>query len=180
MRYAQIRDFDISNGDGLGVALFVQGCHFKCKNCFNQATWDFSKGIEWTEKTQNVFLQSISQSFIQRVSILGGEPLADENVETIYNLLKIVKEKFPDKKIWIYSGYVFENLHLGKQHSLEIKNVHYDIIRDKILSLCDVLVDGLYVEALKDFNLQFKGSSNQRVIDVKETLLNNKIILKYN
>lgn len=151
MRYAQVRDQDISNGEGFGVSLFVQGCHFHCKNCFNQETWDFNGGKLWTEKKEEKFLQLASRPFVERVSFLGGEPLCDENVETVLSIIQKIKKRFPEKKIWVYSGHRMEEIaeHPVKKHVLEY---------------IDVLVDGRYVDELKDFRLSFRGSSNQRIL----------------
>lgn len=150
MRYASIRTMDISDGEGVGMALFVQGCHFHCKNCFNQETWDFSKGKEWAKKTEKHFMDLVKRPFIERVSFLGGEPLADENVETVLRLLKKVK-KIKGKKVWLYSGYTKEVIEKDEK-------------RKRVLDFADVLVDGQYVDALRDLNLDFRGSSNQRIL----------------
>ena len=155
MRYAQIRRLDISDGEGIGIALYVQGCHFHCKNCFNKVTWDFNGGKEWTKEVETKFINMSLNEHIERISILGGEPLALENYDTVLNLCKQI-----DKPIWLYSGYVFEDLQ-GKD----------------ILNYIDVLVDGRFVDELKDLSLAFRGSSNQRIIDVKESIKNNKVIL---
>ena len=147
MRYAQIRSMDISNGEGIGVSLFVQGCHFMCKDCFNPETWDFNGGKEFTLKDGLYLLSLCYQPYIKRLSILGGEPLAPENINTVTNLSKLFKEQFPDKKLWIWTGYTFE-----------------DYVKDKeITKYADVIVDGRFVDELKDFNLKFRGSSNQRI-----------------
>ena len=150
MRYASIRTMDISDGEGVGMALFVQGCHFHCKNCFNQETWDFSKGKEWTKETEKHFMDLVKRPFIERVSFLGGEPLADENVETVLHLLEKVK-KIKGKKVWLYSGYTKEVIEKDEK-------------RKRVLDFADVLVDGQYVDALRDLNLDFRGSSNQRIL----------------
>lgn len=150
MRYASIRTMDISDGEGVGMALFVQGCHFHCKNCFNQETWDFSKGKKWTKETEKHFMDLVKRPFIERVSFLGGEPLADENVETVLRLLEKVK-KIKGKKVWLYSGYTKEV-------------IEKDENRKRVLDFADVLVDGQYVDALRDLNLDFRGSSNQRIL----------------
>lgn len=172
MRYADIKKMDISNGEGIGVSLFVQGCHFHCKNCFNSSTWDFDSGKEWTEETKNIFLDLIDKPHIKRVSILGGEPLADENIEEIYKLLIQIRDYFPDKKIWLYTGYDFDT---------EINDLNFNnAFRLVTISLCDVLIDGRFVDELKDFSLKWKGSSNQKVIDVQKSLKNKKIELYYN
>lgn len=156
MRYASIRDMDISNGNGIGVALFTQGCHFHCKNCFNKSTWDFDGGKEFTKETCDKFMKLVNRPFIKRVSILGGEPLAKENVDDVCNVLKQIK----DKQIWVYTGHTFEI----------VKN--YDIMK-----YIDYLVDGQYVDELRDLRLKFRGSSNQRIIDVQKSLKENKVIL---
>ena len=156
MRYASIRDLDISNGNDIGVALFTQGCHFHCKNCFNKSTWDFDGGKEFTKETCDKFMKLVNRPFIKRVSILGGEPLAKENVDDVCNILKQIK----NKTIWVYTGYTFET----------VKN--YDIMK-----YIDYLVDGQYVDELRDLRLKFRGSSNQRIIDVQKSLKENKVIL---
>lgn len=177
MRYASIRDMDISNGEGLGVSLFVQGCSFHCKNCFNSETWDFNGGKEWTEDVKNQFFKLIDKDYIERVTILGGEPLVDENVESVLKLVKEIREKFPNKKIWIYTGYkwkyiltpiVTDDFNLERDRILEI--------RRNVLNYIDVLVDEKFEDDKKDLTLKWKGSSNQHVIDVKESLKQHKMI----
>lgn len=146
MRYASLRDMDISNGRGIGVALFVQGCHFHCKNCFNQTTWNFQEGKHWTREIENRFFYLVSRPYIERVSFLGGEPLADENYDTIVKLAKSID----NKKKWCYTGYTLEELKTNG--------------KEEILKYIDVLVDGRYVDELRDLNLEFRGSSNQRIL----------------
>lgn len=149
MRYALMRKMDISNGAFVGVSLFVQGCHFHCKNCFNQETWDFKGGHEWTKETKEKFLELANKQYIKRVSILGGEPLAEENVKDVVDLMKTIKEIYPDKDIWVYSGYTIEAI---KKRCL-----------DDILKYADVIVDGQYIDELRDIRLKWRGSSNQRI-----------------
>lgn len=171
MRYSKIHKLDVSNGEGVGVALFVQGCHFHCKNCFNSETWDFSKGKEWDSRIENLFINYlIDRPYITRISILGGEPLADKNIDSINYLLFKIKDRFGDsKKIWIYTGYTFEEIKNGNGNkSCERKNT---------LLLADVLVDGQYIDELKDISLKFRGSSNQRIINVKKSLEENQVVL---
>lgn len=174
MRYALMRKMDISNGEGIGVSLFVQGCHFHCKGCFNRETWDFNGGKEWNEKIKNKFFQLINKPFITRVSFLGGEPLESQNLIDIYELIKEIKLNFPNKDIWLYTGYtwecIFSNVVTDNFDTLRI-------YRQKIIELCDVLVDGQYIEEQRDLTLAFRGSCNQRIIDVKKSLEQNKIIL---
>lgn len=144
-----MRKMDISNGTFVGASLFVQGCRFHCKNCFNQETWDFNGGKEWTQETKNTFLNLINKPYIKRISILGGEPLAEENVDGIVDLMKTIKNMFPYKKIWIYTGYTME--------AIENRNLY------KVLEYADVIVDGPYIDNLRDITLKFRGSSNQRI-----------------
>lgn len=178
MRYADIVEFDVNNGEGVGCSLFVQGCHFHCKNCFNQSTWDFNSGKEWAEDVENKFIELVKRPYITRVSILGGEPLADENVDEIFFLIQKIKKIRPDISIWLYTGYLWENL--VEMENLIITKEERDkspfyytvnsLIRIWLLPSIDVLVDGQYVDELKDISLPFRGSSNQRLIDVKKTL----------
>ena len=163
MRYASIRDLDISNGEGVGVALFVQGCPFHCHNCFNPETWDLNGGKEWTEDVENQFMKLVQKPHIKRISILGGEPLLRQNRHKIFLLCQCIKETYPHKKIWLYSGYTYEQIIGSREMS-------------KVLYYTDVLVDGPYIEEQRDITLPFRGSANQRLIDVPETLKQNKIV----
>ena len=166
MRYSEINLVDIVNGKYVGSSLFVQGCHFHCKNCFNQSTWDFSKGKEWNEDVKELFIKNIDKDYIKRVSILGGEPLADENVSEINLLIKEIKRKFPDKKIWIYSGYTWEEIFPSITKDLN----RFDILRQNTIFLSDFFVDGRFIDELKDLTLKFRGSKNQRKKKEKKTL----------
>lgn len=177
MRYASIRSMDISNGVGLGIALFVQGCHFHCVNCFNQETWDFNGGKEWTEGIESDFINLlVANQHIDRVSILGGEPLCNENIVAICNLIKTIKLHFPEKKIWCYTGYTWEQIF----NTCQLDDLHYrlyDDFRKDAVAMVDVLVDGQYIDKLRDLTLVFRGSSNQRIIDVQKSLESNSIVL---
>lgn len=178
MKYNSIRSMDISNGEGVGIALFVQGCHFHCKNCFNQDTWDFNGGKEWTEKTKETFFKLADKPYIKRVSFLGGECLANENLEGIYDVIKDVKELFSDKKIWMYTGYTWESIfNPVVTDNLDLKRDRFIDLRKEIVKMTDILIDGRYIHEQKDMNLKFRGSKNQRVIDVKESLKQSKIVL---
>lgn len=174
IRYASIRDLDISNGEGIGVALFVQGCPFHCYNCFNPETWDFNGGKEWTEKTQNEFFELIDRPYIKRISFLGGECLCKNNLDEITELVAKCKTLFPDKTIWLYTGYTWEEINAKTLSSYKDSN---NVIRRKIVALCDVLVDGRYIDSQRDIALKWRGSKNQRVIDVKQSLHNGRISL---
>ena len=177
---------DISNGEGVGVSLFVQGCPFHCKNCFNEETWDYNKGKEWTEDIKNTFLNLIDKPYITRISFLGGEPLYIQNLDGILDLCKTIKTKYPDKVIWLYSGYTFEKIFytfkeiysntLSGNNSIGI--ISKDMFqRQEILRYVDVMVDGQFVDSLKDLNLQFRGSSNQRIIDIRQSLKQGRVVL---
>lgn len=164
MRYASIRGLDVSNGEGVGISLFVQGCDFHCSGCFNSETWDFNGGNEWTSESKEKVLKLLNRPFIQRITILGGEPLAEQNIADVLNLVEEIRVSFPDKSIWLYTGYTYEECLIQTMRSRIIENV-------------DVVVDGRYIEALKDLTLPWRGSSNQRVINVKESLKKGEIIL---
>lgn len=173
MRYASIRKMDISNGEGLGVALFVQGCHFHCKNCFNKETWDFDGGNELTFKEIEELLHQLSKPQYTRLSILGGEPLAKENVDCIYTLCKFVKQFMPEKQIWLYTGYTIESTGIFEFSCSDIDQLR----RYHVLHTIDVIVDGQYVDELKDMSYPWAGSTNQRVIDVQKSLEKNQVVL---
>jgi anaerobic ribonucleoside-triphosphate reductase activating protein len=162
MRYNKIRKMDISNGEGIRVSIFMQGCSFNCEGCFNKETHDFNSGIEFTNDTINRILELSSKDYIVGLSILGGEPLHPKNIEGTTLLAKKFKEKYPDKTIWVWSGFLFDK----------------DLKDKEILKYIDVLIDGQFKIDLYSPKLKWKGSSNQRVIDVKESLKNNKIVLK--
>lgn len=177
MRYAQIRSMDISNGEGVGVSLFVQGCPFHCKNCFNSDTWDFNSGKEWTEEIKDKFMKLIDRPYIKRVSFLGGECLADQNLDGVLDLIKEIRISFPEKTIWLYTGY--EISEIVKQEQYEMVSGIPDVWskRWEIIKQVNVLVDGEYIDEQKDLSLKFRGSKNQRVINVKQSLAQNKVVL---
>lgn len=160
MRYNLIRKMDISNGPGVRVSIFMQGCAFHCKNCFNPNTWDFNAGQEFNQKTIDEVLDLCKEGHIKGLSILGGEPMHPNNIEGTTKLAKAFKEKYPDKNIWAWSGFKFDE----------------DLKDKEVMNYIDVLVDGQYKDELHDFTLKWRGSSNQRVIDVKESLKENKVV----
>lgn len=181
-----MRNLDISNGEGVGVSLFVQGCDRHCFNCFNPDTWDFNGGKEWTEETKNKFIKLIDRPYINRISVLGGEPLAEQNLDEVLSLIKEIRISFPAKTIWLYTGFCWNDImcsFAGLQADyvvLDKKDIEAWEKRKKIISNVDVLVDGEYIDEQKDLSLRFKGSKNQRVIDVKQSLAQNKIVLYCN
>lgn len=155
MNYAAIKKTDIANGPGVRVSLFVSGCRRHCKNCFNSETWDFNYGNQFAKNTMSTIIGALNQDYIEGFSILGGEPFEPENRETVLNIVRKVKEEFPQKTIWCYSGFTFEEL--------------IDSARN-ILEYIDVLVDGEFIDEKKNLRLKFRGSENQRIIDVKKSL----------
>ena len=160
--YNTIRKMDISNGPGVRVSIFMQGCAFHCQNCFNQETWDFTKGKEFTDETIKRILELCKNENIVGLSILGGEPMHPQNIENTTKIAKTFKEKYPNKSLWVWTGYLFDKDEINKK---------------EVSKYIDVLVDGQYVDKLHDFRLKWKGSSNQRVIDVPKSLKENKVVL---
>ena len=169
MNYAKINKNDIANGIGIRVTLFVSGCTHFCKGCFNQEAWDFEFGEPFTEAVQNELLEALNQSYISGLTLLGGEPMEPQNQRALLPFLKALKEKYPQKTVWCYSGYTLEELTGNSRARCEVT--------DEMLLLIDVLVDGEFVEELKDISLRFRGSANQRLIDLKATLENGEVVL---
>lgn len=170
MNYAKINKNDIANGIGVRVTLFVSGCTHHCKGCFNQEAWDFNYGEPFTAAVENELLEALSPSWINGITLLGGEPMEPSNQRVLMPFLKRVKEKYPEKTIWCFSGYTLEtDLLADSRARCEVT--------DEMLSLIDVLVDGEFVEKQKDISLRFRGSSNQRLIDLKATLRTGNVVL---
>ena len=163
MRFSKIKDNDIANGVGITMSLWTQGCPHHCKGCFNVETWDFNKGKEFTKSDLKYIFDNINKNNIDRdLSILGGEPLCPQNIEGVINLCKEFKKVYPNKKIYIWTGYTLEE---------------FNDTQKSILKYIDVIVDGKFIEEKRNLSLKLRGSENQRVINVKETLKNKKIIL---
>jgi anaerobic ribonucleoside-triphosphate reductase activating protein len=160
MRYSQIRNLDIANGPGCRISLFVSGCEHRCKNCFNPETWNFDHGREFTEDTLTSILKLAEPDYISGLSILGGEPCHPRNLPEVLKLVREFKEVHPYKTVWLWTGYLIE-----------------DVFEDLVDSEIDVVVDGRFVEELKDLRLRFRGSSNQRIINLKETIRTGNITL---
>lgn len=171
MNYADIKRIDTANGEGVRVSVFVSGCNHHCKGCFNQCAWDFNYGNKFTDEEIDKVLDYLGHDYIKGLSLLGGEPLDPKNQEGLLPLVKKVKEKFPDKDIWCYTGYDFEKDVIGKM-SKESQ------ISNELIKYFDVVVDGKFEEEKKDLKLRFRGSSNQRIINVPETLKEKKVIEK--
>lgn len=162
MNYGEIKNFDIANGEGVRVSLFVSGCTHHCKGCFNPETWNFEYGKPYTKETEDSIIKMLSFPYTDGLTLLGGEPFEPQNQRVLVGLLRRVREELPDKNVWCYSGYLFEELTGDSRARCEVT--------DEMLSLIDILVDGEFHEQEKDITLVFKGSSNQRIIDVKKSL----------
>ncbi len=170
MNYADIKQYDVANGPGIRVSVFVSGCTHYCKGCFNKEAWDFNYGKPFTDDTIQTVLTYLKPSYVKGLTVLGGEPLEPKNQPEVLRLLKAVKKQYPEKSVWMFSGYDFEKDILNRmcQEVPETK---------EILSCLEVLVDGKFVEELKNLSLRFKGSSNQRTILVQESLAAESVVL---
>ena len=170
MHYGEIKNCDIANGEGVRVTLFVSGCTNHCKNCFQPQTWDFCYGQPFTAETEEHLMTLLAPDHINGLTLLGGEPFEPENQRALVPFLRRVRERFPGKSIWSFSGFTLEEMQTDGAHPR-------CEVTDEMLSLLDVLVDGRYVDELHDISLRFRGSSNQRLIDLKETLRQGKLVL---
>ena len=170
MYYGEIKPCDIANGAGVRVSLFVSGCTNRCEHCFQPQTWDFSYGQPFTETTQTYLLSLLAPSYISGLTLLGGEPFEPENQRSLLPFLRRVRAALPQKDIWCFTGFTWEELHTPGSHPR-------CAVTDELLSLLDVLVDGRYVDALRDISLRFRGSSNQRLIDLNATRRTGRLTL---
>lgn len=162
VHYSAIKDCDIANGLGVRVSLFMSGCRNHCKNCFNECTWDFNYGKECTRELAYDLSAALDRSYIDGLTVLGGEPMEPENQWYVSSLVKFLKANHPDKNFWLYTGFTYEELYNPTCRA-------YDPRMDEILEPFDIIVDGRFVEELKDISLRFRGSSNQRIIDLNKT-----------
>lgn len=170
MNYATIKNCDIANGPGVRVSLFVSGCTHHCKGCFNEIAWDFDYGEPFTQDTIDMVLKLLAPEHIQGITLLGGEPFEPQNQRPLLELLRAIKKTYPNKSIWVFSGYLFDkDILAGKLGPWEITREY--------ISYLDVLVDGPFVLEKKDLSLRFRGSSNQRIIDVPASLKKGEIVL---
>ena len=170
MNYATIKNNDIANGPGVRVSLFVSGCTHRCPGCFNEEAWDFDFGQPFTQETIDLILGMLKQPHIKGLTLLGGEPFEPQNQPAILQLLRQVKEKYPEKSIWAFSGYLFDkDILSGRLGPKEIT--------EEYVSYLDVIVDGRFVESKKNLSLRFRGSENQRLIDVKASLKEGEVVL---
>ena len=163
MNYGEIKTCDIANGEGVRVSLFVSGCTHHCKNCFNDVAWDFGYGKPFTEETEEMLLKALEPDFVDGLSLLGGEPFEPENQRALLPFLKKVRERFPKKNIWCYTGYLFDKDVLDKM-------CKESEVTKEIVSYLDIVVDGEFMIDRKNLKINFRGSDNQRIIDVKKTL----------
>ena len=170
MHYGEIKNCDIANGEGVRISLFVSGCTNHCENCFQPQTWDFNYGIPFTKETEDELLCLLAPDYINGLTLLGGGPFEPDNQRALLPFLHRVRQELPQKNIWSFTGFTWEELHTpGSYPRCEVT--------DELLSLLDVLVDGRFVEALHDISLRFRGSSNQRIIDVRKTLASGTLTL---
>ena len=167
MNYGTIKNYDIANGTGVRVSLFVSGCRHHCKGCFNSETWDFNYGNPYTKEVEAQILEALKPAYIQGFSLLGGEPFEPENQKELAGLLQKIKESYPEKNVWCYTGYLYDvDLIPGGKV--------YTEYTDKMLTCIDTLVDGEFIEAEKDLTLEFRGSRNQRILHLNEIRQNTK------
>ncbi|MBP3871500.1 MAG: anaerobic ribonucleoside-triphosphate reductase activating protein [Faecalicoccus sp.] len=170
MNYGMIKKFDIADGEGVRVSLFVSGCTNHCFNCFQPETWDFNYGQPYTKDTENEIIEALKPSYIQGLTLLGGDPFEFQNQREVVKLLRRMKAELPDKNVWAYTGFILDQdlLDGGRRHCE---------VTDEMLSYIDVLVDGPFIDAQKNISLAFRGSENQRVIDLKKSLKEKEVIL---
>ena len=170
MHFGQIFTADSANGIGIRVSLFVSGCTNKCKGCFQPETWDFNYGHEYTKETEDFIINELSKAYYTGLTILGGEPFEPSNQKELINLIRRVKEECPGKTIWMYTGFTYDR-------DLIAGGCRYTEVTDEILDSIDILVDGRFEEELKNITLNFRGSSNQRIIEMKATRAAGKVVL---
>ena len=170
MNYANIKNCDIANGEGVRVTLFVSGCTNHCEDCFQPETWDFDFGKPFTKDVEDEIIKMLAPSYIKGLTLLGGEPFEPSNQRVLAPFVERVKNTYPDKNVWAFTGFTYENL-------LQDGYPKRTEVTDKLLSMVDVLVDGRYVKALKNLRLKFRGSSNQRLIDMNKTRVSGEVVL---
>lgn len=175
MKYLGITEADIANGSGVRVTIWVSGCDVRCEGCHNPESWDYDCGVEFDDETIRRLIMLLKRKWVSGITITGGNPLAYNNLPDVYNLCKAVREQCPDKDIWLYTGY-----ELGVNDFDNSVDIGWDnaLLSNHILAMCDVVVDGKYIADLRDVSLKFRGSSNQRLIDVKKTIASNTIVVK--
>lgn len=171
MNYHKIEKTSISNGEGIRVVLWVSGCSLHCRGCHNPETWNLNSGKPFDDTAKKELFEALNKPYVQGITFSGGHPLEDENIETILNLIKEIKERFPTKDIWLYTGYRYEDIINSPFRDMNTT------LRKRIIEQCKVVVDGKYINELRDITLKWRGSSNQRVIDVESSLKERKVVL---
>lgn len=183
MNYLKIDKEDVCNGEGLRVVLWLSGCSHKCKGCQNPQTWDADSGISFDESAKEELFRELDKDYISGLTLTGGDPLFESNLDDVLDLVNEFRLSFPQKTIWLYTGFTFENIFCKKldvaniPYSNRLNDIHTCIKRKKIISQCDVLIDGQYVDSQRDITLPYRGSRNQRLIDVQKSLQKGKIVL---
>ena len=177
MNYHKIEKTSVANGNGIRVVLWVSGCSLHCKGCHNPETWNLNSGKPFDEEAKNELLEALDKPYIQGITFSGGHPLEYENLPDIYDLIKEIREQYPHKDIWLYTGYT---LSIGDFDNSADIGWDNGLLRNYILAMCDVVVDGKYIDEQRDITLKWRGSRNQRVIDVQESLKEDKIVLYNN
>ncbi len=176
MNYSGISECDVLNGTGFRVVLFVSGCSHRCYNCQNPKTWDKNFGHPFTEKTKQYIFNCLDKDYIDGITITGGDPLYEYNLDEVLKLVQEIRISFPEKTIWLYTGYSYSKIFRGQLSCLSQDGLN-NFKRREIIKLCDVVVDGEYIDEQKDITLKWRGSKNQRCIDVKQSLTQNKVVL---
>ena len=178
MNYHKIEKTSIANGTGIRVVLWASGCSLHCRGCHNPETWNVNSGKPFDGEAKKELFEALDKPYIQGITFSGGHPLEPQNVETIHNLILEIKERLPDKDIWLYTGFTWDFIfHRAVTDDLNIERDRIIDLQKKVVGLCDVIVDGSYIEEQRDLTLKWRGSRNQRVIDVKQTFKENKIVL---
>ncbi len=181
MYYGEIKNCDIANGEGVRVSLFVSGCTHHCKDCFNPQTWSFTYGQPYTGETERELLELLAPAYIDGITLLGGEPMEPDNQRALLPLLKMIRERYPQKSIWCFTGYTLDEdlWHPGGRtpDNPAVESRAYCEVTDEMLSYIDVLIDGEFVSELKNISLRFRGSENQRIIDLKKTFAAGEVVL---
>lgn len=176
MNYSGISECDVLNGTGFRVVLFVSGCSHRCYNCQNPKTWDKNFGHPFTEKTKQYIFNCLDKDYIDGITITGGDPLHENNLDEVLKLVQEIRISFPEKTIWLYTGYSCSEIFRGQLSRIPQEELN-NFKRREIIKLCDVLVDGKYIDRQRDVTLKWRGSSNQRVIDAQQSLSQNKLVL---
>lgn len=176
MNYSGISECDVLNGTGFRVVLFVSGCSHRCYNCQNPKTWDKNFGHPFTEKTRQYIFNCLDKDYIDGITITGGDPLHKNNLDEVLKLVKQIRISYSEKTIWLYTGYSYSEIFRGQSSCLSQGGLN-NFKRREIIKLCDVVVDGEYIDEQKDITLKWRGSKNQRCIDVKQSLTQNKVVL---